>query len=264
MRNKGFTLIELLAVIVILAIIALIATPIILGIINDARIESYKRSIELYAKSIENQIAKSQLNGSQVAPGDLSSAFLNTIEYNGSRVVCTTNKSYSDGTVYLSGCTVGGKAVDYSYGTEKTDTEEELTEVSPPQYYTYNFLGDVGGEDVPENPTLPTGQNVYLGYDVDNGVVSAAYVCFKRNGEQYCLKGYDASAYSDNEEIIRDAFKDVVDTSACSFEDFTDDEGHFESISCDADDLHVFASSKGEVAANECDVIANGGFGCLD
>ena len=36
--KKGFTLIELLAVIVILAIIALIATPIILGIIDDARI----------------------------------------------------------------------------------------------------------------------------------------------------------------------------------------------------------------------------------
>ena len=33
MRKSGFTLIELLAVIVILAIIALIATPIILGIV---------------------------------------------------------------------------------------------------------------------------------------------------------------------------------------------------------------------------------------
>ena len=35
--KKGFTLIELLAVIVILAIIALIATPIIVGVINDAK-----------------------------------------------------------------------------------------------------------------------------------------------------------------------------------------------------------------------------------
>ena len=45
--KKGFTLIELLAVIVILAIIALIATPIILGIINYARKESNERSAEL-------------------------------------------------------------------------------------------------------------------------------------------------------------------------------------------------------------------------
>ena len=36
-KKKGFTLIELLAVIVILAIIALIATPIIVGVINDAK-----------------------------------------------------------------------------------------------------------------------------------------------------------------------------------------------------------------------------------
>ena len=34
MKKKGFTLVELLAVIVILAIIAVIATPIILGVIE--------------------------------------------------------------------------------------------------------------------------------------------------------------------------------------------------------------------------------------
>ena len=42
-NNVGFTLIELLAVIVILAIIALIAVPIVINIINDAKIESQKR-----------------------------------------------------------------------------------------------------------------------------------------------------------------------------------------------------------------------------
>lgn len=41
--KKGFTLIELLAVIIILAIVALIATPIILDVIDDAR-ESAARS----------------------------------------------------------------------------------------------------------------------------------------------------------------------------------------------------------------------------
>ena len=59
--KKGFTLIELLAVIVILAIIALIATPIILGIINDAREESNERSVELYASAVRNGIAAYQL-----------------------------------------------------------------------------------------------------------------------------------------------------------------------------------------------------------
>ena len=52
--KKGFTLIELLAVIVILAIIALIATPIILGIINNTRLQSKERTSELIGDSIVN------------------------------------------------------------------------------------------------------------------------------------------------------------------------------------------------------------------
>ena len=45
MKN-GFTLIELLAVIVILAIITLIAVPIVLNIINDSKESSLLRSAE--------------------------------------------------------------------------------------------------------------------------------------------------------------------------------------------------------------------------
>lgn len=56
MNKKGFTLIELLAVIVILAIIALIATPIILGIINDARKSAKVRSAELVESGVEYAI----------------------------------------------------------------------------------------------------------------------------------------------------------------------------------------------------------------
>ena len=52
--KKGFTLIELLAVIVILSIIALIATPMIMNVIEDSRIKSYRRSAEGYLKSAEN------------------------------------------------------------------------------------------------------------------------------------------------------------------------------------------------------------------
>ena len=52
-NKKGFTLIELLAVIVILAIIALIATPIILSMINNARESAAKSSALGYVESIE-------------------------------------------------------------------------------------------------------------------------------------------------------------------------------------------------------------------
>ena len=56
--KKGFTLIELLAVIVILAIIALIATPIILSIINDTKTAATLRSVEYYLQGVEQSVAK--------------------------------------------------------------------------------------------------------------------------------------------------------------------------------------------------------------
>ena len=60
--KKGFTLIELLAVIVILAIIALIATPIVLSIINDVKQSALLRSSEYYITGIENSIMKKSMN----------------------------------------------------------------------------------------------------------------------------------------------------------------------------------------------------------
>jgi len=53
-KKKGFTLIELLAVIVILAIIALIATPIILSMINNARKSAAKSSAYGYIEAIDS------------------------------------------------------------------------------------------------------------------------------------------------------------------------------------------------------------------
>ena len=53
MNKKGFTLIELLAVIVILAVIALIVTPIVTGIIAQAKESANARSVEGHIKNIE-------------------------------------------------------------------------------------------------------------------------------------------------------------------------------------------------------------------
>ena len=60
-RKNGFTLIELLAVIVILAIIALIATPIIMGVIEDARKGANKDATLGYVKAVENTIAQEMI-----------------------------------------------------------------------------------------------------------------------------------------------------------------------------------------------------------
>ena len=62
MKNKlGFTLIELLAVIIILAIVALIATPIILNVIEDARISAGKSEANMILGGINNYCASEDM-----------------------------------------------------------------------------------------------------------------------------------------------------------------------------------------------------------
>ena len=63
MKKKGFTLIELLAVIVILAIIALIATPIVMSVIENAKKGAAERSAENYVDAVETVVATSRLDG---------------------------------------------------------------------------------------------------------------------------------------------------------------------------------------------------------
>ena len=167
MKNKGFTLIELLAVIVILAIIALIATPIILGIINDAKEESDERSVELYASAIKNALANHQLLGNNPISGtgytsDSLEAVLD-VDYDGD-VDCSVINITEDGKVTMSGCTVNGGTKEYSYG------KEEGTQ----QFKTYKN-GDI----------------VY--YDVDNGVgCEGSYTATQSNTgvKTGCMKFY--------------------------------------------------------------------------
>ena len=115
MKKKAFTLIELIAVLVILAILALIVTPLVMNIIRKARIAADKRSIDAYGRSIELAIATYLLdNGTfPTSINDLQ------VEYSGDEVVCSTTQLNSDSSIYLTGCTVGGRTVDYTYGSDK-------------------------------------------------------------------------------------------------------------------------------------------------
>ena len=115
-NKKWFTLIELIAVLVIMAILALIVTPLVMNIIRKARVAADKRSIDAYGRSIELAIASYLLDTGRFA----TSVDQLTIEYSGSEVVCSTTQLNSDSSVYLTGCRVGGRSVDYAYGKDKT------------------------------------------------------------------------------------------------------------------------------------------------
>ena len=259
MKRSGFTLIELLAVIVILAIIALIATPIILGIINDAKEESNERSVELYASAVRNAVAAYQLTGLN-APKSFSDL---TIQYDGD-VKCTVQELYEDGSFYLDKCKVNNGTKEYSYGKESIETPESgSTQFYKPQYYNVGvYVGQtVTSENLLTEP--PTGKNFYVGYDVEDGEVSTAYVCFIRYGIEYCLKSTrDDSELAKNIEIIKDAYSDVVDTDACSF----NTENYY--VDCKDQDFSVLLKiEEGQIRTNTssgayCDEEALGSISC--
>ena len=101
--KNAFTLIELLAVIIILAIVALIATPIILNVIEDAKISAGKSEAQMILGGINNYCAtedvKYQLDNSyaKICTSDmdvddvqtmvnLGNAEITSIKYNGSKL----------------------------------------------------------------------------------------------------------------------------------------------------------------------------------
>ena len=69
MKRKGFTLIELLAVIVVLAIIALIATPIVMNTIKNAKKGAAERTADNYIKQVETAVAEAKLENKSVPNG---------------------------------------------------------------------------------------------------------------------------------------------------------------------------------------------------
>ena len=118
-KSNAFTLIELIATLVIMAIIALIVTPLVMNIIRKARISADKRSVDAYGRSIELAIA-GYLMDTGSFPTSIDQL---TIEYSGDEVVCSTTQLNSDSSVYLAGCTVGGRSTgDYIYGKYEAPT----------------------------------------------------------------------------------------------------------------------------------------------
>ena len=129
-KKRGFTLIELIAVLVIMAIIALIVTPLVMSIIRKAKISARKRSVDAYGRSVELAIASYLMDtGTFPTNADLPNL---QVEYSGSTVVCNVMAMKENGGLYLSECKVNNVDVKdsstedgwYHYGTrDLTDTE---------------------------------------------------------------------------------------------------------------------------------------------
>ena len=147
--KKGFTLIELLAVIIILAIVALIATPIVLDVVNDAKDSAAKSEASMIVSGVNNYCAaaemKEQLTGETnicedgVTPEevktmvDLGNEKVNEIEY--------ANGKVSKLEVESNGRTVKYNGSTYTIDGEVVDTPDEPVTPPAPTYAAYS-VGD--------------------------------------------------------------------------------------------------------------------------
>src|SRR5574344_1665642 len=124
--KKGFTLIELLAVIVILAILALIVSPIISGVITNATLSAAERSLEGYVSAVElAEINYQTKNGGNITTN------VDDLTVEGKSIDKVTNKTVvidASGIVDKVTATVDGFNCVYNKDTGATCTNEELVD----------------------------------------------------------------------------------------------------------------------------------------
>ena len=198
---RAFTLIELIAVLVIMAILALIVTPLVMNIIRKAKLAADKRSIDAYGRSIELAIAGYLLD-TGTFPTSVDQL---TIEYSGNKVECSTTQLNSDSSVYLTGCTVGGRTVDYTYGTDKTPPAPTYTAYTVGDHVSYNGVTYyvIEDSDTTKDTVKLLKENPLTKTEMDNLNLSGITIT-ERNG-------YGKVQYGSSVDYTTSTVKQVVD-----------------------------------------------------
>ncbi len=227
--KKGFTLIELLAVIIILGILLTITITAVDVIIKNSKSslsEDQKKRLE---DAAEVYYIKEGMN--EEAECISVSSLINKGYINSKDVLDPNTRESLTGSVSIT-----KDANQYTYKYED-DLVCPLT--YKPQYYgswyfsSYSEPLHIGGPLPSDKKDTPPQSDRYLGLDTSDGsTISAAYVCFNRNGNTYCLKSSDdKSDCKMNQQIIKEAFSDIIDTDKCEVS---------ESYSiCNGDDISI-------------------------
>ena len=288
MKKKGFTLIELLAVIVVLAIIALIATPIVMNTIKKSKKGAAERSADSFVKQVETAVTTESLNGNIIEDGeyeitsdgnlckDKSASCSDDqkikIEMNGTKPTSGKVKITNGNAEISTKLTVGDYDVKYNPESKKYEATESPTVVYRFSYDTIKIGDTIDPSDTTKytinSSTL--GREFYLKHVVDkNNKVTESYVCATFNSKEYCVRGGDKSFYgwsenrsdyTDNMLILKNLRDENIEGLSC---------GSSASVSyCNDASILLGVDSDGHVYANGgacvcgCDVAADGSSYC--
>ena len=173
--KRGFTLIELLAVIVILAIITLIAVPLVLSIINDSKKESLQRSIDLYIDSAQKAVAKYQMTHSDFNPSTCTIKEKGNLDCNGTEIeVEIKGQAPESGTI--------------TFQNNKIYYDVELEGME--------YIMDTTGKKEPQKAPLPATGEDYRGYYADvngDGTVDGIIYADLNNSSEQGAKWHDSN-----------------------------------------------------------------------
>ena len=178
MKNKknGFTLIELLAVIIVLAIIALIATPIIFNVIENAKIKSLENSCYGVIDAVRTNYSENLLNSTRECKDENDKNCGGKIETNGNVEELTVAGEQPSGGSWV---IVNDPKAENGRGIQITD----VTFDSMKGYFCSNDLttGKVKCEKDDVNPTLePIQATVEVGVGTDKSIEE--YFTFAKTG----------------------------------------------------------------------------------
>lgn len=192
MNKKGFTLIELLAVIVILAIIALIATPTITGIVEKAKKRGAESSALGWIDAVEKQAMLNELSESNRI--DLNSRYnVSELISKGVKVKGETPSSgyvaLSNGKVSSSTLCVGNYKVVVEDNKVKSSTKENNCVVDnsyPNVVYSRVNAGTHVGYPIDANQDMGskyviTSMNVDIPFDTEEECTNNAASCTLKN-----------------------------------------------------------------------------------
>ena len=290
MKRKGFTLIELLAVIVVLAIIALIATPIVMNTIKSAKKGAAERSADSYISAVETTVATAKLDGKDIPDGtyqiDGEGNLTGTGLPDGRLTIDMKGNKPKSGTITIkngqvandSEMTIGDYDVKYNEDNKKYEATDKGTssgeDTSTVVYRLSEDEINIGDSIDPSDTTKYTkdastlGKSYYLKHVLDkDNKVTESYACAIFNSKEYCVRGGNASfyGYAENEvdytgnALILKQIKDAkIEGIRCDL--------YVDNARCHDDSIYLVAHSDGYVSAigddGPCSVDSDGSSYC--